>query len=69
MPQMDGPTLVREVMRRKPDTKVVFISGYTEDKFREQLREGEVVHFLSKPFSLKQLASKVKEVLTGEIEE
>ncbi|NDE90111.1 MAG: PAS domain-containing sensor histidine kinase [Alphaproteobacteria bacterium] len=69
MPQMDGPTLVREVMRRKPDTKVVFISGYTEDKFREQLREGEVVHFLSKPFSLKQLASKVKEVLTGEVEE
>ena len=69
MPQMDGPTLVREVMRKKPDTKVIFISGYTEDKFREQLREGEVVHFLSKPFSLKQLASKVKEVLTGEIEE
>ncbi len=69
MPQMDGPTLVREIMRKKPDTKVVFISGYTEDKFREQLREGEVVHFLSKPFSLKQLASKVKEVLTGEVEE
>lgn len=69
MPQMDGPTLVRQVLQKKPDAKVIFISGYTEDRFREQLREGEVVHFLSKPFSLKQLASKVKEVLTGEVEE
>lgn len=67
MPGMDGPTLVREVVARKPDAKVIFISGYTEDRFREQLKEGEVVHFLSKPFSLKQLASKVKEVLTGEM--
>jgi two-component system cell cycle sensor histidine kinase/response regulator CckA len=69
MPQMDGPTLIRHVKEKKPDVKVIFISGYTEDRFREQLKEGEVVHFLSKPFSLKQLASKVKEVLTGEIED
>jgi two-component system cell cycle sensor histidine kinase/response regulator CckA len=66
MPQMDGPTLVRQIMQKRPDLKVIFISGYTEDRFREQLKEGEVVHFLPKPFSLKQLASKVKEVLTGE---
>lgn len=69
MPGMDGPTLVRQVIAKRPDAKVIFISGYTEDRFREQLKEGEVVHFLSKPFSLKQLASKVKEVLTGEVEE
>ncbi len=69
MPQMDGPTLIRHVKEKKPDVKVIFISGYTEDRFREQLKEGEVVHFLSKPFSLKQLASKVKEVLTGETDE
>jgi two-component system cell cycle sensor histidine kinase/response regulator CckA len=69
MPQMDGPTLIRHVKEKMPDIKVIFISGYTEDRFREQLREGEVVHFLSKPFSLKQLAGKVKEVLTGEVED
>ncbi len=69
MPQMDGPTLVRQVVAKRPDVKVIFISGYTEDKFREQLKEGEVVHFLPKPFSLKQLAGKVKEVLTGEVDE
>lgn len=69
MPGMDGPTLVRQALASKPDAKVIFISGYTEDRFREQLKEGEVVHFLAKPFSLKQLAGKVKEVLTGEVEE
>ena len=43
--------------------KVIFISGYTEDAFRQRLDTGEHIHFLPKPFSLKQLAGKVKEVL------
>ncbi len=66
MPQMDGPTLIRKVRETHPNLRVIFISGYTEDRFRDQLREGEVVHFLGKPFTLKQLASKVKEVLSEE---
>ncbi|MEJ0062726.1 MAG: ATP-binding protein [Alphaproteobacteria bacterium] len=66
MPQMDGPTMIAIVREKRPDLKVIFISGYTEDKFRDQLKEGEVVHFLGKPFTLKQLASKVKDVLSGE---
>ncbi|HYD30420.1 MAG TPA: PAS domain S-box protein [Azospirillaceae bacterium] len=65
MPQMDGPTLIRHVRTTRPDLKVIFISGYTEDRFKDQLDGGEVVHFLAKPFSLKQLAGKVKEVLRG----
>ncbi|QQR69543.1 MAG: response regulator [Alphaproteobacteria bacterium] len=63
MPQMDGPTLIHKVHEKWPHLKVIFISGYTEDRFRDQLREGEIVHFLGKPFSLKQLAAKVKDVL------
>ena len=42
--------------------KVIFFSGYTEDTFRKNLDEGEVVHFLPELFSLQQLAGKVKEV-------
>jgi two-component system cell cycle sensor histidine kinase/response regulator CckA len=42
---------------------VIFISGYAEDSFRKRLGEGEQVHFLPKPFSLQQLAGKVKEVM------
>src|SRR4051794_34376167 len=63
MPHMDGPTLIRHVRDKRPDMKVIFISDYTEDKFRDQIDAGEHIHFLPKPFSLKQLAGKVKEVL------
>ncbi len=63
MPRMDGPSLVRQVRTERPDLKVIFISGYTEDAFRKRLGEDGGIEFLSKPFSLKQLAAKVKEVL------
>ncbi len=66
MPQMDGPALIREVREIHPDMKVIFISGYTEDSFRQRLDTDSEIHFLPKPFSLKQLASKVKEVISGE---
>ena len=66
MPGVDGPTHVREVRQRYPELKVIFISGYTEDTFRDKLGAGEEVEFLSKPFTLQQLAGKVKEVLDGD---
>ena len=67
MPKMDGPGLVREVRETHPDMKVIFISGYTEDSFRQRLDSDSNIHFLPKPFSLKQLATKVKEVIDGEV--
>ena len=63
MPQMDGPTLIKHVRERLPDMKVIFISGYAEEAFRNRLDSAESVHFLPKPFSLDQLAGKVKEVM------
>jgi len=63
MPRLDGPSLVKEVRQSRPDLKVIFISGYAEDSFRKRLDEDTGIHFLPKPFSLKQLAGKVKEVL------
>jgi len=66
MPRMDGPALIREVREIIPDMKVIFISGYTEDSFRQRLDSDSDIHFLPKPFNLKQLASKVKEVISGE---
>jgi two-component system cell cycle sensor histidine kinase/response regulator CckA len=66
MPRMDGPALIREVREIHPDLKVIFISGYTEDSFRQRLDSDSEIHFLPKPFSLKQLAGKVKQVISGE---
>ncbi|HNS44177.1 MAG TPA: response regulator, partial [Alphaproteobacteria bacterium] len=61
MPGKDGPTLAKEIREVNPDLKIIFISGYTEEKLKDTL--GEKIWFLPKPFTLKDLAAKVKEVL------
>jgi two-component system cell cycle sensor histidine kinase/response regulator CckA len=65
MPEMDGPTLLRELRKRYPDLKVIFVSGYAEDAFKKNLPEGEAFNFLPKPFSLKQLVETVKQTLAA----
>jgi len=66
MPNMDGPTMVRHVKELKPDLPVIFMSGYAEEAFRRNDQSSEDIHFLPKPFGLKQLAAKVKEVLSSQ---
>lgn len=63
MPGMTGPDMVVEILETYPDIKVVFISGYAEDAFVNSYGTEREFNFLPKPFTLKQLASKVKEVL------
>jgi len=65
MPEMDGPTLLGELRKSYPDLKFVFVSGYAEEAFSKNLPEEErdKFGFLPKPFSLKQLATTVKEML------
>jgi two-component system cell cycle sensor histidine kinase/response regulator CckA len=65
MPNMDGPTLVRHVKELKPELRVIFMSGYAEEAFRRNDQNSEDIHFLPKPFGLKQLAAKVKDVLSA----
>jgi two-component system cell cycle sensor histidine kinase/response regulator CckA len=65
MPEMDGPTLLRELRKKYPDLKFIFVSGYAEDAFARNLPPDAKFGFLPKPFSLKQLAVVVKETLDG----
>jgi two-component system cell cycle sensor histidine kinase/response regulator CckA len=65
MPEMDGPTLYKELRARNPELKVVFVSGYAEEAFAKSLPEGGQFAFLAKPFTLKQLVATVKDTLTG----
>lgn len=65
MPNMDGPTLIKELAGRLPGIKIIFVSGYAEDAFAKSLDPDQEFHFLPKPFSLKQLASAVKEVMSA----
>ncbi|QWW69658.1 cell cycle histidine kinase CckA [Rhizobium sp. WYJ-E13] len=63
MPEMDGPSLLRELRKNYPDLKFIFVSGYAEDAFARNLPPEAKFGFLPKPFSLKQLAVVVKETL------
>ena len=65
MPEMDGPTLARELRSRNPDLKIIFVSGYAEDAFQKHLPDHGQYAFLPKPFTLKQLVAAVKETLAA----
>ena len=55
MPGMDGPTVVREARKSRPDLKILFMSGYAEEQLRKSI-DIENVNFLAKPFSVTELA-------------
>ena len=63
MPEMDGPTLLKEMRARNPDLKIIFVSGYAEEAFEKSLPENEQFAFLAKPFALSALIAKVKETM------
>ena len=63
MPEMDGPTLLKELRRSSPDLLFVFMSGYADDALAT-LKSDEEFMFLAKPFQLTELVATVKEALS-----
>jgi two-component system cell cycle sensor histidine kinase/response regulator CckA len=59
MPGMDGPSWVRQARKQRPDTRVVFVSGYAEDALDESAEPVGNSVFLPKPFSLSDLLKTV----------
>ncbi|MEY2759125.1 MAG: hypothetical protein RIR33_2903 [Pseudomonadota bacterium] len=60
MPGMDGPALLKEARPWLTKTRVMFISGYAERDLAKALEDDRAISFLPKPFTLKQLAERVK---------
>lgn len=60
MPGLDGPGLLKQGRALLGSARIVFISGYAEEKFSDLLAEEPDVTFLPKPFTLAELAEKVK---------
>jgi two-component system cell cycle sensor histidine kinase/response regulator CckA len=52
---MDGPAMVREARKSRPELKVLFMSGYAEEQLRKSI-DIDNVNFLPKPFSVTELA-------------
>jgi two-component system, cell cycle sensor histidine kinase and response regulator CckA len=64
MPEMDGPTLLKELRRRDPNVRIIFVSGYAEEAFQKNLPlHEEFPAFLPKPYTLKQLVAEVKKTM------
>jgi CheY-like chemotaxis protein len=66
MPGMNGKALADEVSRRWPKTKIVFMSGYTDNALIYQGRIANDVRLLSKPFRKRDLAQMLRQALDGE---
>lgn len=70
MPVIDGPTLIARARAEQGlKAKVIFMSAYAEAALREQLDAIEGAGYIQKPFTLKGLAAKVKETLSGAVQE
>jgi two-component system cell cycle sensor histidine kinase/response regulator CckA len=62
MPGMDGPTMVEQARKERPDLKILFMSGYAEEQLRDSINVDKA-HFLPKPFSVQELAEAAKRAL------
>jgi two-component system, cell cycle sensor histidine kinase and response regulator CckA len=65
MPGMKGPEVYQRVLEIHPETRALFMSGYTADVITRHgvLKEG--LQFIQKPFSAKTLLSKVEQIING----
>jgi two-component system, cell cycle sensor histidine kinase and response regulator CckA len=64
MPGMGGRELVQQLAQSHPATKVLYLSGYTEETILGDGNKEHGASFLQKPFTLQTLARKVKEILS-----
>jgi len=69
MPGMNGRELALRLQSQYPDMKIVFMSGYTADVIAHQGVLDEGVNFIQKPFSMRDMAVKVREALGDRDEE
>ena len=63
MPDMNGKELADRIQKVKPELRCLYMSGYTSDIIARQGILEEGVKFISKPFSVQDLATKIREVL------
>ena len=63
MPEMDGPTMAKEIKKTIPRQKILFISGYTENYHNDLLIGDDTISFLNKPFTLEELNLTVKTIV------
>ena len=65
MPGLQGPELAKDLLKSRPETCVLFVSGYAEPERLLELSLTETRAFMPKPFSIDALAQQVRSLLDG----
>jgi CheY-like chemotaxis protein len=65
MPEVNGRKLADEALKRRPDLKVLFTTGYTRNAVVHNGVLDAGVHLIGKPFTLEELAARVRDALDG----
>ena len=65
MPEMNGCQLAERILAQRPETLCLYMSGYTLGAVGDNNVVGEGQHFLQKPFTMRTLAEKIRDVLDG----
>ena len=68
MPEINGPALAEQIRALRPETKVVFTSGYPGGTLRQQGTLSADVSYLEKPFTPRALAGRVRETLDRDVD-
>ena len=63
MPRMSGRELAEKILQANPNMRVLFSSGYTDDKFMMRGTEDKFMDYINKPFTSETLAHKVRQLL------
>jgi FixJ family two-component response regulator len=63
LPKIQGTSLAKSLLQRRAGIKVLYISGYTDNPIVHSRELQAATSFLQKPFTTKELARKVRELL------
>ncbi len=66
LPGRSGPEVARELLKQNPEMKVIFMSGYADDKLHQKGVDGSDVNFLRKPFNNSDLLSRIRSSLDAQ---
>jgi PAS domain S-box-containing protein len=66
MPRLNGPETIKAIRQWSPHMPVLYMSGYSADALADYESGTEKLHFLPKPFSARELALRVRQLLDGD---
>jgi FixJ family two-component response regulator len=67
MPEINGQNLARQLLEIKPGLPILYMSGYVDDPITQHTIAQDGVHFLAKPFSAEEFATKLSQVMNPKL--